>query len=1047
MKLLLPFSTFLLHLAGTILTEPLAQVLQKFQQNFDIHTLVVFGGNGTFDFWDNYPEIIQQPRVIIRHEVAHALRESQGDRILSFINLDTNDMDYLEEILKPSLLFLHLRDILFYTNTTWSPERGEEWLWLFEWLWEQGFWRVLLMNEADQYLAMDCIPKMQMKSLTLESYFQMRKQKYLDLQGVAFRTALGNNPPRANAYFDEDGQLQVSGFYGNTLTAFAHAYNATLEYVLMPNMSSYSVLDCMQSLRDHEADICADAILFGTGIETTRPFYIVVSTLMVPYDAPLEKYKYFSMSFTGQVWLVIGITFLCTLALLVIVEYKEYRRLSLIDNFFTTFSSFLCASWSLEHFSQNYRYGLETILIFSGFMLSNYYLSVLSALLLTKIYTREINSLEDVVERNLSILTTEFQQWILEVTNATPLMRQQTVVVDEEFVVKNKRLLNPEHIYFGLDEELNFFLYQQKFLSRPRMKKLEGEAITTDIGEIPMRSYWPFQEILESFCNNLFDSGVYAYIDEGTYQESIHLKHIAFIPNEDLSVEPLTLEYFVICGLILAVAYVVGLMCFVIEIFVYKKIESPLEIVEKFYEEFDIYTLLIFANNGTRGILQDFQQPQLVIGGEGGEDDSGVNETLFSDLRRTQGERVLSFISLGGIELSYLEEVFKPTLLNLHLANVIFYSNASWLEGVGEDEAIDEWQWLFEWCWQQGFWHVILVGSGEKQQYLSMESIPEMQIKAVTLVQYFAMRRHRIVNLQGYPVRVAVGNNPPRVVAFFDEEENLQLGGFYGNTILMFGEAYNSTLDHLVVPFDRPLENYNYFRMPFTEEVWILIAITFLCTLVLLMLVEYKEYGELRLINSLFTTFQSMICSGFSVEHFSQYYHYGVESILIFSGFMLSNFYLAVLSALLLTKIYKHEIDSIADVIRHNLTIVTTEFQQYVLEVTDAPQEIRRQTIVLSEKEAVANMRQLNPEYKFLSRPRMKKLDQEAVTTDIGEVPMRSYWPLRDHLTSFMENMFSVEPLSLEYFVMCGLILAGGYALSLICFIIELIVFEKLERK
>ncbi|XP_073828932.1 uncharacterized protein [Musca autumnalis] len=543
MKLLL-LHTLLLLFGRQTVTESLTQVLQTFQQKLDIYTLLVFGGNGTFDFWENSPGIIQQPRVIIGHEVANALRESQGERILSFINLDTNYMDYLEEILKPSLLFLHLQDILFYTNTTWIPE-GEEWLWLFEWLWQQGFWR---------------------------DYLEMRQVKISDFQGYTVKAAVGNNPPRVNAFFGDQNELQVSGFYGNTIEIFAKMYNITLEYVIMPNMSHYSILDCIQSVTDHVADVCTDAILWGTGIETTRPMYIVFSHLMVPYDEPLEKFEYFRMSFTRQVWFVIFITFLCTLMLLMLVEYKEYRRLSLINNLLTTFSSFICASFRLEHLSQNYRYGLETILIFSGFMISNYYLSILSSILLTKIYRREINSVEDVVSHNFSILTTDFQQWVLEVTDASPIIRKQTIVVSEEFAVENQRLLNPEFIYFGLDEELDFFLYQQKYLSHPRLKKLANEAVTTDIGEIPMRSYWPLRDILDNLWINLFDTGIYPRLYEEAFREGIHLKLIAFVPNEDLSVEPLSLEYFVLCGLILVAGYILGLVCFLIEIIVYKKV-------------------------------------------------------------------------------------------------------------------------------------------------------------------------------------------------------------------------------------------------------------------------------------------------------------------------------------------------------------------------------------------------------------------------------------------------------------------------------------------
>lgn len=187
-------------------------------------------------------------------------------------------------------------------------------------------------------------------------------------------------------------------------------------------------------------------------------------------------------------------------------------------------------------------------------------------------------------------------------------------------------------------------------------------------------------------------------------------------------------------------------LSFILIFTVHIQSESIYHVVEKLQEEFDIYTLLHFASNGTFDVLNLPNLPQVVIG----------NETA-ADLRRSQGQRVLSFIRLDEIGLGELDEIVKPSLLNLHLADILFYTNATWSEA-------NEWQWLFEWCWLEGFWRILLMN--EVDQFLSMDCIPEMSIRSVTLNEYLTIRKNRVKNLQGYPVKVAIGHSPPRVSAF-----------------------------------------------------------------------------------------------------------------------------------------------------------------------------------------------------------------------------------------------------------------------------------------
>lgn len=561
----------LLLMLQCIQGENLEETLLGFKKELDIYSIIAFGYNVTTEIWPRSDNLELPPQFLITHENVTNLRGSQGERVLSLLFVDYFEKIYLEEIFKPSLLNLHWKDVLFYTEK--SLESVESWEWLFSWCWREGFWHVLLMNEHEGYLTMETLPVMLIKPTTLTEYLRVTKRRPMDLKGYPIRVTVGNYPPRVNAYYNEEGELQLSGFYGRAAKMFISQFNATMEYVIMPNMSHYSVLSCIEYILEHWTDICSDATLYGNGIETTRPFFIVTGCLMVPFDTPLENYKYFRMPFTNQVWLIIFLSFISSTALLILVEYKEHKRIEIIKNLFSTFESLICCSISLNHLSAKYRYGLEALLIFSGFFLTNCYLAYLSSILLTKIFRRDIDSIRDVAEHNLTILTTDYHQYILEVTNATHLVRQQTKLVSEEEYLINLKSINSEYVYFDLDSRFDYYLYQQKFLSHRQMKILTSEWVTTDIGEIPMRSYWPFQDLFTEYMDNLFSSGIFTQFTIETQEEGIRMGELEFTVTKGLSAEPLSLEYFVLCGLLLVGGYTLSIVCFLMEIFVHREIK------------------------------------------------------------------------------------------------------------------------------------------------------------------------------------------------------------------------------------------------------------------------------------------------------------------------------------------------------------------------------------------------------------------------------------------------------------------------------------------
>lgn len=215
------------------------------------------------------------------------------------------------------------------------------------------------------------------------------------------------------------------------------------------------------------------------------------------------------------------------------------------------------------------QWGLQKYFIFfifvpCTFILSNLYMTFLTSILTSNVFEPQINSLEELKQRKISILITESDMEILSMYNSFEPISDNYLKIDVSSYVELRNSLNNHFAYIGFEDKVEFYLYQQKFLQRPRLRMMP-KPLSALWANIPMPHNWPFMDLFNQYMLYMFDTGVIRHLQERSKEDGIRLGCIRFLKTEYRDVAPLAVEYFEIPAIILAVGYLSALVCFIVE--------------------------------------------------------------------------------------------------------------------------------------------------------------------------------------------------------------------------------------------------------------------------------------------------------------------------------------------------------------------------------------------------------------------------------------------------------------------------------------------------
>ncbi|CAD7080664.1 unnamed protein product [Hermetia illucens] len=346
-------------------------------------------------------------------------------------------------------------------------------------------------------------------------------------------------------------------------------------------------------------------------------------------------------------------------------------------------------------------------------------------------------------------------------------------------------------------------------------------------------------------------------------------------------------------------------------------------------------------------------------------------------------------------------------------------------------------QGLIRRCFDQDLIDVVFVQNQKPLEMFTYHPFNDLQIVKLTKVSDFFANRFK--NLNSYPLTVLTYNSPPRVM---ESDKREQIIGYAGHLITSYIEKRNASvkllprtegksfyleaienfvvrnLDMLwgvlplihfnigelsypilyekycvMVPVPRVIPVYRNFLQPFEQDVWVAVIcgtfyMTIVCFIVDAILNKRKDLSA-----ALTTSICFIICRG-EIGIFSNLNRrlFVIYLFLFLLGFMLSNFYCALLTTFLTSPSHERELKTLTDIAVAGLKIVGDEVELRYIADRDVYKKYHPLLGKLSSKESMkikSDLNNTNPSFvatdgfEFLDEVQRYQNDIKFKITDI----------------------------------------------------------------
>ncbi|KAH8309577.1 hypothetical protein KR059_011859, partial [Drosophila kikkawai] len=506
-----------------------------------------------------------QPKLLIFNNISEEFKTEHDEPVLVIMNLEA-DLDFNLvpiEVLKSYFTDRQYNDILLM-DTDKNEEKS--YMEISRAYWDAGFSYVLIYaSQEEQLWSLRPYPHMEIKQSNLEEYIKSRNNR--NLRGYPLRVLVTNDPP--HCFVDEEEPPESKDRYKGSIIEifklFAEQLNATFQAVPFPGLRRYSTYECLNLVQDNETDACGSIFIRTYKYPTSHPVRLNRVAIMAPFGNPIDKFYYFFRPFDFYVWIAIGlmVVYMCLMGSL--LHRWLYGNWDVGQYLLLAVQTLLTRELSLPQCSGGSKLMLLLLLFAIGFVLSNLYVALLSMMLTTKLYQRPIDNLADLKAANVNILLQQHNIRPNSIYGSSEELRERFLLVEEELHMQLRDVLDPNYAYVDSEDRMDFYLYQQKFLRRRRMKKLANPVGYTWAVQV-IRQNWVLERLYNDHIQRLFESGLQDKLVEDVHELAVKAGFLHFFPTQSQTIEPLRLEDIVMAAMVLGGGHALAGICFLGEL-------------------------------------------------------------------------------------------------------------------------------------------------------------------------------------------------------------------------------------------------------------------------------------------------------------------------------------------------------------------------------------------------------------------------------------------------------------------------------------------------
>ncbi|XP_052838787.1 uncharacterized protein LOC128254044 [Drosophila gunungcola] len=537
-------------------------IIKQLTVELNIKTHIYFGY--TMETFEGLNLNTNQPKLLVLRNISEELKNQHDEPVLVIIKLE-KDLDFnlkTVEVIRSYFTDRQYNDIMLIDTGTKEETSYME---IGKAYWDAGFPYLLIHNSQEQLWSIKPFPHLEINPTDIKGYVKNRKKQ--NLMGYPTRVLVTNDPP--HCFVDEEeppnSPNRYKGSIINILKIFADHLNATFQAVPFPGLRRYSTEECLQTVNDNKTDACGSIFIKTYQYATSQPVRLNRVAIMAPFGNPIEKFYYFFRPFDLYVWIGTGMIVVYITTMGSLLHRWHFKNWDVGQYLLLALQTLLTRELSLPQCSSGSKLMLLLLLFAIGFILSNLYVALLSMMLTTKLYQRPLENLADLKAANVNILLQTHNIKPNSVYGSSEELRERFLLVEESLHKQRRDGLDPNYAYVDSEDRMDFYLYQQKFLRRRRMKKLPNPVGHTWAVQV-IKQNWVLEKYYNHHVQRLFETGLQNKLVQDVHELAVRAGFLHFLPTRTETIEPLRLEDIVMAAMVLGGGHALAGICFLGEL-------------------------------------------------------------------------------------------------------------------------------------------------------------------------------------------------------------------------------------------------------------------------------------------------------------------------------------------------------------------------------------------------------------------------------------------------------------------------------------------------
>ncbi|XP_037903086.1 uncharacterized protein LOC119646645 [Hermetia illucens] len=519
-----------------LLCQTITNYLSEIESNYRFHSIVFIAPNRTIlDIFDM--SNFKTPIIYLTNDW-----EMQVEDFLDLNNLFVVFMAN-NELLSERRVFAHSKSMVI--TVSWH---------------ESGPPEVLTYN-----------PFPQLKVTRVKSTQHPFEKAHLNLMGYPIRSFIAQDPPRAFKYINRYGRKIYAGNGLNTVLAFVGKHNGTF---VDTNANQNKDIDdhvLHRLIDDKEVDITAHPyqlrIVF---VSYSYPVNQDKICLMVKAAQEIPAPLYNILPFEETTWYSIFGSILIFLLVHFLVKLTFGRGVDFVVDITDCLRIIMATIPKMGIYSRSWQSRVIFIfLIYYGVIITSLYQSTLTSLYTTKVYGKEMESAEDMIKANLTIMVHKSRWYLLISFIEPPVFRKQFLPVETDIIQHHWKALDTNYGYVVSSEKIVWILGPQAFSKRALFRSPIYCFFPISL-MLGMQYLSPFEESLDRVILQSYQAGLRDKWLKDAFDQSVEgglTKRKILVENKYKPLIWENLEYFWILwsgGMILSI------VCFSIEVCISK---------------------------------------------------------------------------------------------------------------------------------------------------------------------------------------------------------------------------------------------------------------------------------------------------------------------------------------------------------------------------------------------------------------------------------------------------------------------------------------------